>query len=151
MIGADITREQAEQIRVYSAAGMLQRDIAVQMDLHKSSIGAWQRKLGCSPKRKAHEPLPTDLERNILALLKKGWGAPRIMDGLVIPMHLVYRVKKKFRIQRKPGTLGCRYGLGVLELRAIRLDIRKSEKEIARRHGVPHAWLRRFRNKMWRS
>jgi hypothetical protein len=142
-----VTPEQREQIRVLSSV-MLQKNVAKELRLSRWTIAKIQRELGLSPH--PAEPLPKEMEKKVVELLnKKNYGAPKIAAELAVPQHKVQAIMEKIRHKKPQGTIGHRYHLGELELRAIRREIRRSEGAIAKQFGVSHAWLRRFRLRMW--
>jgi transposase len=144
-----VTEIHRARILALSAAGMRQQDIAKSLHLCKVTVGNWQRKLGCSPNRRAHERLPVETEKTIVKLLRAGHGASYIAKHLVVSMAAVYKLKRRFHIERKPGQAGFRYHKTILELRSIRKRLRESEKTIAKEFGVSRRWLSGFRNSWW--
>jgi transposase len=135
-----ITNATRERIRILSGAGMQQKDVAKELGLCRASVSTIQKQLNMSPY--SREPISRGTENKVMELFKQGFGAPSIAAELGIAMHRVYQVKDAHQCK-------ARRHKGERELRAIRREIRRSEDEIAKRFNVSHAWLRRFRRRMW--
>jgi hypothetical protein len=144
-----VTDIQRARILALTASRMSQQNIGKSLGLCAVTVGNWQRKLGVSPNRRAGERLPRETERKIVKMLRAGKGAPYIVAQLAVPPAEVYKLKRRFKIERKPGQAGFRYHKTILELRAIRKRLRESEKTIAKEFGVSRRWLSGFRNSWW--
>jgi hypothetical protein len=143
-----VTPEIIERIKLMSGkSGMLQKQIARELKLCRSTVGKIQRKLGIAP----HPGfvVPAHTERKILQLLKRNFGQPRITKTLGVPAHAVRAIMLKHHHSRRKGSPGHRYRFKVEELRDIARDLRMSERSIAVKWGTTRAWISRFRNSWW--
>jgi hypothetical protein len=144
MIGYPATEQQRHHVKMFSIAGMRQRDIAKEVGLIPQTVGKIQRALGLAPHARAHEPVPRETVHAVLRLLRKGHGEPRIATELCLPRHIVRKIMVRYGIR-----VGKRYDLSIEDLRDIRRDLRESERAIAKKYHVPRGWISRFRHRMW--
>jgi hypothetical protein len=145
-----VTPEIIERIKLMTnsgKSGMLQKQIARELKLCRSTVGKIQRKLGIAP----HPGfvVPAHTERKILQLLKRNFGQPRITKGLGVPAHAVRAIMLKHHHSRRKGSPGHRYRFKVEDLRDIARDLRTGERGIAVKWGTTRAWISRFRNSWW--
>jgi hypothetical protein len=111
--------ETRQQIRVFSAARMPQKNIAKQLGLSVHLVRKTQKEFSLLPH--STEPLPPATQKQILEFLHKH-GAPTVARILGVLQHQIYRVAREANFRRGPGSAGFRYRFTALELRAIRRD-----------------------------
>jgi len=142
-----VTPEQIEKIKTLSGR-TLQKEIAANLGLSVHLVRKIQRRFGLLPN--CMEPLSPEVERKVLELFRQGHGAPFISKTLNVPQHRAQGVAEEHRFRHAPGVVGHRYYLDLHTKRAIRRELRTSERAIAKKFGVTREWLSRFRLEMWR-
>jgi hypothetical protein len=137
------TPEKRELVRVFGAAGMLQRDIATEVGLNVATVSNIQTELGLSMKNM--EPIPEEIEREILRLYREDHlGSRRIATKLNVPQHRVEIILQTHNLKPRPGQPGCVYAVPAQIKTAMRREYRSFEKRIARKYNLSDVWTRRF-------
>ena len=131
-----------EQIRMFASCGMLQKHIAAQFGLSRATVSKVQKSFGLSPH--STEPLAPEIEKQILDLCRRDYGAPRIASRLGLSQHRVTAVMRAHSFRQRAGKIGCRYFVSREKKRVIRRRFRAFEKRIAREFGVSEEWIQKF-------
>jgi hypothetical protein len=143
-----LTDVERERIKFLSAAGMPQRAVAAELRLHRDSVRKIQALENLRPY--LGFVLSAQQKKTIRSLWKRH-GSPRISRATGIPKHVVEKFMRQEGHKKPFGAIGFKRHLTVEELRDLRREIRRNEAAIAKQFGVSHAWLRRFRLRMWNN
>jgi transposase len=144
-----LTPELRGQIRVFSASGMKQKDVAMQLGVSVHLVRKAQAECHLRPNSSA--PCPEDMEKKIRALIKAGWGEPAILARLNVPRRWIRKLIAKYKDERAKTSSGIRYHLSDEQLTRLRHALTEGERRIAAEFGIPHHAVRAFRRRMWNS
>lgn len=140
-----LTPKQIAPILRLRKAGFMQKEICKRVGLSKFLVSRTLHRAGLAMhKRIVVSPA---IEARALAMLGENHSPREVAERLELKPHVVRKIGAAHGYKRK--GVGAKYNLDILTLRAIRKAIRESEAAIARRFGVSHAWLRKFRLRMW--
>lgn len=98
-----MTAELREKIRLATLAGKQQKEIAVELRVHRNTVYRAQKRLGLQARQIS---ITEAQEQEILHLLRRGRGTSWIGKHLGVGEHQARLVVKRFGFRRKPGDQG---------------------------------------------
>jgi hypothetical protein len=146
MMGKKISQAQRDEILRRSRLGDLQKTIARDLSLSVTTI----QKIEAQANLRRHPgfTVTPEQERAVYDLVRQGHGQPHICHVLGIPPAPVRELMARFRGRQARGQTGYQYDFSQLELRAIRRDLRKAQREarraIAHKWNVTAMWVKEF-------
>jgi DNA-binding NarL/FixJ family response regulator len=134
-----ITPLQIAHVKMFSVCGWRQKDIATEVGLCKSTVGEIQRGLGLW--RYEKQPLPSDMQKEILTLYRSGLAIAAVARELAIAPHRVRFFLRAAGVKIRVPQRNQFNRDKLHEIRQARLEF---FRVTAGKFGVSQKWLKNF-------